>query len=114
MLTPDVWHRYVHMFDELGMAVYETIGSVPVDGAGSDAPVPDNGRTEAILDLRVIGEQLRHITYGMHELMEVHQWEGRQQQQVTQAWMDEVREAVAPLVKSRPEEIIERHRPWEL
>lgn len=61
------------MFDELGMAVYETIGSVvPVKGAG-EAPVQDNGRTEAILDLRVIEEQLRHITYGMHELMEENQ-----------------------------------------
>ena len=96
------------MFDELGMSVYETIGSVVVEGAG-EAPVQDNGRTEAILDLCVIEEQLRHITYGMHELMEENQWEGYRQQEVTQAWMEEVREAVAPLVNSRPEEILERH-----
>ena len=72
------------MFDELGMAVYETIGSVVVEGT-AEAPVQDNGRMEAILDLRVIEEQLQHITYGMHELMEENQWEGYRQQEVTWA-----------------------------
>jgi len=84
VLTPDVWPRYIHMFDELGMAVYETIGSVVVEGT-AEAPVQDNGRMEAILDLRVIEEQLQHITYGMHELMEENQWEGYRQQEVTWA-----------------------------
>ena len=51
------------------------------------------------------------MTYGMHELMEKNQWDGYRQQEVTRAWMEEVREAVAPLVNSRPEEILERHRP---
>jgi len=68
VLTPDVWPWYIHLYDELGTAACEAIGSVAVEGAG-EAPVQDNGRIEAILDLRVIEEQLLHITYGMHELI---------------------------------------------
>jgi hypothetical protein len=36
------------MFDELGLEVYETIGSMPVETAGEVA-TRDNRRTEAIL-----------------------------------------------------------------
>ena len=51
----------MHMYDELGIAVYEMIGSV-VEGAG-EAPVQDNGNSRPPC-------HQRHITYGMHELME--------------------------------------------
>jgi hypothetical protein len=64
----------IHMFDELGLEVYETIGSMPVETAGG-VPTRDNRRTEAILNLRAIEEQLWRITYGIHELMEENYWE---------------------------------------
>jgi len=56
VLTSDVWNRYIHMFDELGLAVYEAIGFVLAETA-EEAPTRDNGRTEAIINLRAIEEQ---------------------------------------------------------
>jgi hypothetical protein len=67
------WNPYIHMFDELGLEVYETIGSMPVETT-EEAPTRDNRLTEAILNLRAIEEQLRRITYGIHELMEGELW----------------------------------------
>jgi hypothetical protein len=64
----------IHMFDELGLEVYETIGSMPVETAG-EVPTRDNRRTEAILNLRAIEEQLWRIIYDIHELMEENYWE---------------------------------------
>ena len=101
------------MFDELGMAVYETIGRIAMDGE-QEAASRDNGRVEAILDLRVIEEQLRQLTYAVHELMEESQLAGDEQKEVSRSWVKEIRTAVAPLVNSQPREILERHRPWEL
>ena len=46
------------MFDELGMAVYETTGLVAVEDGEQEVP-RDSGRVEAILGLRVIGGQLQ-------------------------------------------------------
>jgi len=45
--------------------------------------------------------------------MEEKHWENHEQQETTRAWMEEVRNTVAPLVNSRPEEIVERYRLWE-
>ena len=101
------------MFDELGMAVYETIGRVDVEDGEQEAP-RDNGRVEAILDLRVIEEQLRQLTYAVHEFMEENQLAGDAQKEVSRSWVEEVRAAVAPLVNSQPRDILEKHRPWEL
>ena len=101
------------MFDELGMAVYETIGRVAIEDGEQEAP-RDNGRVEAILDLRVIEEQLRQLTYAVHELMEESQLAGDEQKEVSRSWVKEIRTAVAPPVNSQPREILERHRPWEL
>ena len=101
------------MFDELGMAVYETIGRVAIEDGEHEMP-RDNGRVEAILDLRVIEEQLRQLTYAVHEFMEENQLAGDAQKEVSRSWVEEVRAAVAPLVNSQPREIFERHCPWEL
>ena len=60
---------FIHMFDELGMAVYETIGRIAFEDGEQEVP-GDDGRVEAILDLRVIEEQLRQLIYAIHELME--------------------------------------------
>ena len=62
VLTPAVWESSIHMFDELGMVVYETIGRVAMGDGEQEAAPRDNGRVEAILDLRVIEEQLRQLT----------------------------------------------------
>jgi len=43
----------VQVFDELGSEVYEMPRSVPVETA-EEAPIRDNGRTEAILNLCAI------------------------------------------------------------
>ena len=75
VLTPAVWERFIYMFDELGMAVYETIGCIAVEDGEQEAP-RDNGRVEATLDLRVIEEQLRQLTHAVHELMEENQLAG--------------------------------------
>ena len=101
------------MFDELGMAVYETIGHIAIGGGEQEVP-GDNGRVEAILDLRVIEEQLRQLTYAVHELMEESQLVGDEWKEVSRFWVEEIRTAVAPLVNSQPRDILERHRPWEL
>ena len=41
------------------MTVYETIGRIVMEDGEQKAAPGDNGRVEAILDLRVIEEQLR-------------------------------------------------------
>jgi hypothetical protein len=64
----------MHKCDELGLEVYETIGSMPVE-TGGEVPTRDNRRTEAILNLRAIEEQLWRIIYDIHELMEENYWE---------------------------------------
>ena len=38
---------------------------------GEQETLRDNGRVEAILDLRVIEEQLWWLTYAVHELMRI-------------------------------------------
>ena len=101
------------MFDELGMAVYETIGRIAIEDGEQEVP-GDNGRVEAILDLRVIEEQLRQLTYAVHELMEESQLAGDERKEVSRSWVEEIRTAIAPLVNSQPRDILERHRPWEL
>ena len=93
--------------------MYETIGRAAIEDGEQEAP-RDNGRVEAILDLRVIEEQLRQLTYAVHEFMEENQLAGDTQKEVSRSWVEEVRAAVAPLVNSQPREIFERHRPWEL
>ena len=102
------------MFDELGMAVYETIERVAIEDGEQEVPGGDNGRAKAILDLRVIEEQLRQLTYAVHELMEESQLAGDERKEVSRSWVEEIRTAVAPLVNSQPRDILERHRPWEL
>ena len=62
VLTPAIRGSSIHMFDELGMAVYETIGRFSMEDGEQEAAPRDNGRVEAILDLRVIEEQLRQLT----------------------------------------------------
>ena len=54
VLTPAVWESSIHMFDELGVAVYETIRRVAMEDEEQEAAPRDNGCVEAILDLRVI------------------------------------------------------------
>ena len=61
-LTSTVWESFIDVFDELGMAVYETIERVAIEDGEQEAS-RDNGRVEAILDLRVIEEHLRQLTY---------------------------------------------------
>ena len=61
VLTSAVWECFIHMFDELGMAVYETVGLVAVEDGEQEVP-RDSGRVEAILGLWVIGGQLRQLT----------------------------------------------------
>ena len=62
---------------------------------------------EAILDLRVIEEQLRQLTYAVHELMEENQLAGDEQKEVSRSWVEEIRATVSPLVNSQPREILE-------
>ena len=85
------------MFDELGMAVYETIGCIAVEDGEQEAP-RDNGRVEATLDLRVIEEQLQQLTYAVHELMEEDN-SGDEQKVVSRSSV-EIRAAVALFVNS--------------
>ena len=67
--TSALWQSFIYMFDELGMAVYETIGRVVIENWEQEAP-RDNWPLEAVLDLRVIEEQLRQLTYVAHEPIE--------------------------------------------
>ena len=48
VLTPAIWESFIHMFDELGMAVYETIGRIAMEDGKQEAASRDNGRVEAI------------------------------------------------------------------
>ena len=111
VFTSAVWESVIHMFDELEMAVYETIGRFGTEDGEQEVP-RDNGRVEAILDLRVIEEQLRQVTYEVRELMEENQLAGDEQKEVSRSWAKEIRAALAPLVNSQPREILERPRPW--
>ena len=85
VLTPGVWESYIHIPDELGMAVYETIGRIAMEDGDQEAASRDNKRVGAILDLRVIEEQLRQLTYAVHELMEESQLAGNEQKEVSRS-----------------------------
>ena len=47
-----------------------------------------------LLDLWVIEEQLRQLTYVVHELMEENQLSGDEQQEVPRSWVEEMRTVV--------------------
>jgi len=76
-------------------------GSAPVETA-KEAPIRDNGWTEAILNLRAIEEQLQQIALLYHELMGGGLLGKSWATDNHTTWMDN---AVAPLVYSRLEEI---------
>ena len=62
VLTPAIWESFIQNFNEPRIIVDETIGCVTVEDNG-EQEARDNGRVEAILDLRVIEEHLRQLTY---------------------------------------------------
>ena len=69
------------------MAVYETIGRIAMEDGEQEAAPGGNGRVEAILDLWVIEEQLRQLTYAVQELMEENQLAGDEQKEVSRSWV---------------------------
>jgi hypothetical protein len=111
VLTPEKWEYYLSMFEEAGMEVYESITAVHV----AEQPlIPDGGRVESLLEMREIEEQLHQQLYAVHEIMEERQLPEDEQREILRAWVGEVRITVSSLLNVEPEEIVERHRPWEL
>ena len=66
--------------------MYETIGCIVIEDEEQEAAAGDNGRVEAILVLWIIEEQLRQLTYAVHELMEENQLAGDDQKEVSGSW----------------------------
>jgi hypothetical protein len=105
VLTPERWMAYISMFDELRLAVYETMGSVVVDE--EEDSVNDGGKVQSLLELREIDEQFRsQLLYSVHELMANMRLEDVARRDVATRWMEHVREIVQPLLDSKPEDII--------
>ena len=107
VLTFAVWESFIDVFDELGMAVYETIERVAIEDGEQEAS-RDNGRVEAILDLRVIEEQSRQLTYAVHELIYGGESVGwRRAERGFQILGRRDQAAVSLLVNNQPREILE-------
>ena len=65
VLTPGRWMAYASMFDELGLVVYEIMGSVLVEDSANDG-----GKVQSLLELREINKQFQSQLYLVHKLME--------------------------------------------
>jgi hypothetical protein len=95
---------HISIFDGLGLAVYETIGSVVV--GEEDDSVNDGVKVQSLQELREIDEQFRSQLYSVHELMANMRLKDVARRDVATRWMEHVREIVQPLLDSNPEDII--------
>ena len=112
VLTPSQWMAYIRMFEECGMEVYESVGTVWVDEV-------DNGghsaeRTSSMIRVRASVEQLQQQLYRVHELMDELGLEDSVRSQRIEGWVNHVQSTLGSLTDVRAEDIVHRNRPWEL
>ncbi|KAF8434217.1 hypothetical protein BGX38DRAFT_1333596 [Terfezia claveryi] len=112
VLTPVQWKRYLMMFKECGMEVYETMGTMWVvnECSGRNAK-----RANIISWVRKSFEQVQQQLYSAYELMDqLNLDDDTVQSQRMEEWTNHVQVTLGSLTSVRAEDIVNRHRPWEL
>lgn len=99
------------MFTECGMEVYETMDTVWIeeDTGGYNAE-----RSSSMIRIRACVEQLQQQLHTVHELMEKIDLEDTVRSQRIEGWVNHVQATLGSLTNVRPEDIVNRNRPWEL
>ncbi|KAF8416903.1 hypothetical protein BGX38DRAFT_1335203 [Terfezia claveryi] len=112
VLTPAQWKGYLMMFEECGMEVYETMGTVWVENECSGRNAE---RANIISWVRESFEQVQQQLYSAYELMDqLHLDDDTVQSQRMEEWANHVQVTLGSLTSVRAEDIVNRHRPWEL
>ncbi|KAF8458139.1 hypothetical protein BGX38DRAFT_649404 [Terfezia claveryi] len=113
VLTTVQWKAYLMMFEECGMEVYETMGAVWVEtdeDSGRNAE-----RANTIGRVRESFKQVQQQLYTAYELMDqLNLDDNTVQSQRMEEWANHVQVTLASLTSVRAEDIVNRHRPWEL
>ncbi|KAF8459324.1 hypothetical protein BGX38DRAFT_1264264 [Terfezia claveryi] len=99
------------MFEECGMEVYETMGTVWVENESSGWNAE---RANIISRVRESFEQVQQQLYTAYELMDQLNLDDTVQSQRMEEWANHVQVTLGSLTSVRAEDIVNRHRPWEL
>jgi len=97
---------------ECGMEVYETAGTVWVEEEGTSRRNIE--RANIASRVRESFEQVQQQLYAAYELMDQLNLEDTVQSQRMEEWANHVRTTLGDLTSVRAEDIVNRHRPWEL
>ncbi|KAF8419735.1 hypothetical protein EV426DRAFT_676556 [Tirmania nivea] len=111
VLTPLQWEAYIGMFAECGMEVYETVGTIWVEEERSGRNVE---RANIVIRVRESFEQVQQQLYTAYEMMDRLNMEDTVQSERMEEWANHVQATLSTLTSIRAEDIVNRHRPWEL
>ncbi|RPB21122.1 hypothetical protein L211DRAFT_870168 [Terfezia boudieri ATCC MYA-4762] len=107
------WEAYIGMFAECGMEVYETVRTVWIEEEGSGQNVE---RANIVIRVRESFEQVQQQLYTAYEMMDRLNIEDTVQSERMEEleWANHVQATLSTLMSIRAEDIVHRHRPWEL
>ncbi|RPB19860.1 hypothetical protein L211DRAFT_586270 [Terfezia boudieri ATCC MYA-4762] len=111
VLTTARWKTFLMMFEECGMEVYETIGTVWVE---EDSERNDIEMTSRVIQVRAGCEQVQQQLYAIQESMEHLNLDNTVRSQRMEKWVNHVQVTLDSLTSLRAEDIASRNRPWEL
>ncbi|KAF8421780.1 hypothetical protein EV426DRAFT_643620 [Tirmania nivea] len=105
------WEAHIGMFAECGMEVYETVVTVWVEEEGSGRNVE---RANIVIRVRESFEQVQQQLYTAYEMLDRLNMEDTVQSERMEEWANHVQATLSTLTSIRAEDIVNRHRPWEL
>ncbi|KAF8414676.1 hypothetical protein EV426DRAFT_671625 [Tirmania nivea] len=111
VLTTARWKKSLMMFEEYGMEVYETMGTVWVE---EDSDHNDVEMTSQIIQVQARCEQVQQQLYVIQESIEHLNLDNTVRSQRMEEWMNHVQVTLDSLTSLRAEDIASRNRPWEL
>jgi len=97
------------LFENSGMEIYETIGIVLVPQE-EEHPGPNRATVQSLLYLREMQEEQFQQLHAVHEVLHMR----RVRRLIIDDWMQQISQALQPSINVRPEDIVNRHRPWEI
>ena len=102
------WEIYLSLFQESGMEVYETIGTIWVD---EESNKKNTQKMDDVIRVQASVERLKQQLYSVHETMDM---KDIVQGQRVNNWVNHVEEILNSLTDIHIEDITGRNRPWEL
>jgi len=100
------------MFAECGMEVYETARTVWLEEEGTGRRNIE--RANIVSHMQESFEQVQQQLYAAYELMDQLNLEDTGQSQRMEKWVNHGQTILGNLTSVRAENIVNRHRPWEL